>query len=764
MGRKVLLALAILICSLAGHGQNITTLTGIVTDKDGIGLPGVSVKAYSFSSPKTTITETNGLYKLPLPMSDSIVVCVSYLGFKTLHFVIRGRKEYVQKNIVLEEDTMALQEVVVQANNVMYKSEKSIFFPTKSQRQGTNSGIGLLYYMMIPELRVNKRSGVVVTSDNKNVTQCINGVQASLTEIKAIRPKDIIRIDYHPVPTGKFAKYDAVIDYIVKHQNYGGYVDIKTSTSILNTMGDYDVITKYNHNDWAYTLMSGLDFTNISKNRNYTDEWVGLSPCFEKLSLTNKYRQSTVNQYAHLVATKTTENIQASFKTGVIGNSVPRSKSESTVSYDPEVYPNLNATVRKYSRNIGTYLDGCLHWTLNKSQDLTLTASYQYGHSKYNRRLTENEYNSVITTKENSHNYTVGIDYSLNTSKSGSLTLQLYESGDIYKDKYTGDIIDNQKLVNNYLKASLLYRYNFSERLFIQTNLTLQHVMSIVTDAKENKWIFLPNLYLSCKTGERGRVVVNAVTGFVTPPIDWKSDTYQNVNTYEQIKGNKGLCHFLAYMPSVSYIYSLKNVNMNFAVNSFLSKHSVQDSYLVENNKLIHTYQLGKSFCYISFDYKITTFLLNRNLQLSGGIGYNKTKTNDEQRKKWGGFRYSLDFMYSSGDFTFSGSYVSRIKGIEFTGSSYSEIPHCYNLSASYSKGRWYASMEFDNIFGGRNDGKEYVNSLVYRRVNSIKSWEYSPLITFKLSYNIDLGHKKIKHVDEQFDKSISTGFLRPKE
>ncbi|RRD02265.1 carboxypeptidase-like regulatory domain-containing protein [Prevotella sp. OH937_COT-195] len=361
MDRKILLALAILAYSLASYGQDVTTLSGIVTDKDGAGLPGVNVKAYCSDFRKATTTETNGLYKLLLPKSDSIVVCVSYLGFKKQNLVIRGQKEHVQKNIVLEEDTMALQEVVVRANNVVHKSGKSIFFPTKKQRKGTDSGLGLLYSMMIPELRVNKRNGAVVTSDNKNVTQCINGVRASLTEIKAVRPKDIIRIDYYPVPTGKFAQYDAVIDYIVRNYNHGEYVDIKTSTSIINLMGDYDVALKYNHNDWAYNIMGGLDFTNIGKNRNHADEWVALSPCFEKQSSTDRYRLATLNRYVHLGTTKSTGNIQFSLKTGVMGNSVPHSKSENSVSYSPEVYPSSSYVVRKDSRSIGTYFDGYMH-------------------------------------------------------------------------------------------------------------------------------------------------------------------------------------------------------------------------------------------------------------------------------------------------------------------------------------------------------------------------------------------------------------------
>lgn len=75
---------------------------------------------------------------------------------------------------------------------------------------------GLLYNLMIPELKIDRRTKSIRTQDEKNVAQCINGHEATSLEIKSLRARDIIRIDYYPKATGKFANYDAVVDYIVK--------------------------------------------------------------------------------------------------------------------------------------------------------------------------------------------------------------------------------------------------------------------------------------------------------------------------------------------------------------------------------------------------------------------------------------------------------------------------------------------------------------------------------------------------------------------
>lgn len=764
MNRRIFFCIVASFFYLSTYAQKEATLSGRVTDRKGAGLPGVSLKAIQQGNQKATVSESSGLYKLVFPQSDSIMLQVSYLGFKPQNIVLRGQKNNIQKNIVLEEDTLALGEVVVQAKNTIHKTEKSIYFPSQTQRKGTNNGIGLLFNMMIPELRVDKKTGSVVSADKKNVTLCINGVPSSVREIKALRPADVIRVDYYPIPTGKFMQYDAVVDYIVKSFNNGGYVDINTETSVINTTGEYDATVKYNHKNWTYTALGGVDFSNITRNYTLTDEWVGLTPSFEKQSETDNNKQKSFDQYINFGAEKRTQRLQLVFRTGFVGNRVPQNSSEYAVHYTPEVYPATNALIENGSKSIGANANAYMNWTITDRQYLIVNASYKYGHSNYNRLYSEDAYQLQTKTKEDNHNYNLSIAYTLSTAKLGQFAFQVSNNREVYHDKYDGDLTSKQKLINNYLIASLSYKYNFSDVFFLQTKLDLKNTSSTINDYNINKWLFLPTVYASYQTSQRGRLMLNLATGYVDPPISWKSDVYQNVNAYEQIRGNQDLYQFVAYLPSLSYVHSLKNVDMSLGVNAFLSKHSIQDTYLIEGNKLVHTYSIGEAFHQYMFNYSLTTYLLNRNLQLSANLIYARAITNNEERKHWDSFAYQLGVLYSCGDFTFSGRYSSKYRGIQFTGSEYTEVPHTYSFSASYSKGNWYAAVDFNNIFEHKNYYKEHITSSVYRRTITNRMTDFSPSITFSLSYNFDFGHKKVERSDDDVDKKISTGFLRPKE
>jgi len=707
------------------------------------------------------VSNESGVFVIPTEKFP-VLARISFIGYKTIL-----RKFYSEDAGMIQilPDAIGLGEVIVERSNMVHGSEKSAYFPTKPQMKGTNNGLGLLYNMMIPELRVDRRNGSVKTSDNKTVTQCINGIPASITEIKGIRPKDIIRIDFYPVPTGKFARYDAVIDYIVKNADHGGYYDIKTATTVINTAGDYNVVMKYSTKKWVHNLMGGFNFTEDKKGGNSSDEWIGLSPDFEKTSLNNKHRLESFNEYIHWGLSNNDEKLQISIKTGFLGNNTPHNDNENTVCYTPEVYASSSSVTNTKSKSIGAYLEEYVKWAINKKQYIILDGWYQYGHNDYNRQMTENTYTSNLITKEDNHEYYGGLTYSLSIGKSGNLTAQLYDMGKIFKDKYRGDTESNQSLINNFVVGSLSYRHNFSKKLYAQIDLTEQYIFSKINDTKENTWLFLPSFYISYKTSEKGRLVFNINAGYVSPPIEWKSDTYINVNEYEQTKGNKDLRHYSAFLPSLSYSHNFKNLAMNISYFAFMSRHSVQDYYLIENEKLIHTYSMGSSYIYNALEYKLTSYLLKRHLQTSVAIGYDISRTNDEQQKIWQKVRYSLDVLYNTGNFTFSGCYSSKRMGIMWsTGSSYYDIPYKYNLSAAYSFGNWYASIDLNNIFSSKQYGTEYMRSSVYTRTAHIISLDYFPSITFKLSCNFNFGRKKVERKDEYFDRKISTGFLKPQE
>lgn len=84
------------------------TLTGLVVDRQGNSLPGVTIllKGTSMGS----VTDARGNFKFEIPEMEEMVLVFSFVGMKKKEVIYRG--EEVLK-IVLEEETAEMEEVVV---------------------------------------------------------------------------------------------------------------------------------------------------------------------------------------------------------------------------------------------------------------------------------------------------------------------------------------------------------------------------------------------------------------------------------------------------------------------------------------------------------------------------------------------------------------------------------------------------------------------------------------------------------------------------
>ena len=102
---RVLLILGILLCTLGdGIAQNIQRVTGVVSDKAGITLPGVNI--VNLRSKDGTITDANGFYSITAQSGD--MLRFSYIGMETID-------EKIAKSVMditMSESSLALQEVV----------------------------------------------------------------------------------------------------------------------------------------------------------------------------------------------------------------------------------------------------------------------------------------------------------------------------------------------------------------------------------------------------------------------------------------------------------------------------------------------------------------------------------------------------------------------------------------------------------------------------------------------------------------------------
>jgi hypothetical protein len=98
--------------------SNSNIITGRVTDASSQGLPGVSVIVKGSSD--GTITDINGNFSIPAQGNLETTLVFSYLGFVTEEVDVTGNSSV---NVFLQEDLLALEEVVVVGYGSQKKSE-----------------------------------------------------------------------------------------------------------------------------------------------------------------------------------------------------------------------------------------------------------------------------------------------------------------------------------------------------------------------------------------------------------------------------------------------------------------------------------------------------------------------------------------------------------------------------------------------------------------------------------------------------------------
>ncbi|HOY52108.1 MAG TPA: carboxypeptidase-like regulatory domain-containing protein, partial [Prolixibacteraceae bacterium] len=86
--------------------QTRKNISGVITDSNGMPIPGASVVVKGTTV--GTITGTDGKFALEVP-SDAQMLVISFVGMRTLEMVVGDQLVF---NVVLEEETIGLQEVV----------------------------------------------------------------------------------------------------------------------------------------------------------------------------------------------------------------------------------------------------------------------------------------------------------------------------------------------------------------------------------------------------------------------------------------------------------------------------------------------------------------------------------------------------------------------------------------------------------------------------------------------------------------------------
>ena len=146
------------------------------------------------------------------------------------------------------EKTITLNEVTVKAAKVVNKTDGMIIYPTDAQKQASNNGYSILEKLTLANLRIDNISHSITAIDNRGGVQIrINGIVVGKSEMLALNPNDISKIDFINNPGVRYGDGIAYVINIVTRRNESGYTIGTDLTSALTTLqGDGMVYGKWN--------------------------------------------------------------------------------------------------------------------------------------------------------------------------------------------------------------------------------------------------------------------------------------------------------------------------------------------------------------------------------------------------------------------------------------------------------------------------------------------------------------------------------------
>lgn len=257
--------------------QNAIQVTGIVSDSEGMPIPGATVKEKDTEN--GTISSPEGKYSIKASSKGTLVI--TFVGMKTVEAPVNGRTSI---NVTLTEETIGVDEVVVVGYGVQKKESLTgsiaVVEQAKLENRPVSNALNVLQGTA-PGLIVSRTSGEPGNEGwNMNIRgfSSLNGTNQPLVIIDGVEGK-LENVNPNDIESVSVLK-DASAAAIYGAKSSGGVVIVTTKKPLnklnINYSGLYTVRVPYGipgrvHTyDWA--RMANEANINAGTNPTYTDE------------------------------------------------------------------------------------------------------------------------------------------------------------------------------------------------------------------------------------------------------------------------------------------------------------------------------------------------------------------------------------------------------------------------------------------------------------------------------------------------------------
>lgn len=659
-----------------------------------------------------------------------------------------------------------LSEIVVTASPVINKTDRKVIRPDKETLRSSANGIDLLRKLQLARISVNPLANDIATSGGGTVALCINGVEATLAQISAIRPEDVVRIEYHDNPGVRYAGADAVIDYITTRHDSGGNIMLDTFgafesgryASIDNFAGQYNRgRSVWNVNVGFMGQQKDKWIRNYEETWNYPDATVSRKETGLPVKVGSAGFESVVN-YNYLHPSGDMFNLRLGFDFNDIPNKEQGDRHTVLEISESEIPVIVTEHTEEHSikPNIGLYY---IH-QLGGGQNLTFDLQESYLRSRMAHDYAENG---------------VGESSRVNGNKFAVKFLGMYEN-------HKGSRVWNVGISNNTSVIHNVYYQNgriginvaethsslvgeYSNRFgnwgaTFNLRATYNHLKQ--ENRSIDKLFVLPTVSVSYRPYDKWFMRYSASLDYIMPRASEMSEVSQLVQDGMIRRGNPTLNPFRVINQSYSVSYDSRYISAE-AVIDYRNEHNpIMESTIFENGNFVRTYFNQKSFQYLRTGISLSLRPWKDHLSItaepmltryfSHGIDY--LHCHNIFRIGW-----SLDFSY--GNWL---SYANIMSGSEnrMYGEEIIEEKDMNQIMVGYKRDKWSIHFGVFNAFL-KNYWMETRNlSALTPYQSKAYSGRGSSYVAVKFNLSLDFRRKgravELPEIDSDSDSGILTG------
>jgi len=534
-----------------------------------------------------TTTDNSGKFTIDAGNGDYILE-LSYIGYETIRMALTVNDNTHIGDILMQEGATELGEVVVESQAIIQKVDRQILLPSKEQMLASSDGVSLLQNLQIPRIVISPIDNSVKTLSDESVQLRINGIEASTADVKAINPKDIIRVEYHDQPGVRYNGAAAVVDYIVKHRDTGGSLILAGANGLtLPRVGNYYLAGKVHFNKSSLQAIASYSPFDIYWTRTNNETYNFSTGKVEnnEVGEPTRYTIYPINVSLNYNWTNGDKNmLNIRLRDNMTYMPYGPSDRDSRL-YQPtdsfEIHDHENSSSQSPS------LDIYYQHNLPHKQHLYFDVVGTYINTHSDRRFLQTPlFGSVSTDTTDVISRVRGDKWSLigeaiyeKEWENIMLTVGARHNQQWVRNTYLGstEATVNMTTAETYAFAEMRHRV---DKFSYVVGIGVMHTLIDQAGQKQSNWIARPQLTMSYDFGKGWFWKYKGYVSGYQPSLSQLSDITQQIDKYQMRRGNPNLKSVMYVSNEMELSWQSKHINLNLWANySYDHKPIMEETY-----------------------------------------------------------------------------------------------------------------------------------------------------------------------------------------